>query len=125
MICFPLTKFLFSNKLYKPYFSYFKSQWAMPMSKRFEFYEVFNFSILKLKESGVLQYIDKTYQEKYGGVHRACDSPTNAKGTAIPLHTVVSAIAAMLAGISASAVLVFAEICCHKFNIFQYQTIKR
>ena len=90
----------------------------MPMSKTFEFYEVFNFSILKLKESGVLKYIDKTYQE-------ACDSPINAKGTGIPLHTVVSAIAAMLAGISASAVLVFAEICCHRFDIFQYQTINR
>ena len=83
----------------------------MPISKTFEFYEIFNYSILKIKESGILQYIDKTYQEKYGGIHRACDSPSVPKGTAISLHTVVSAVAVLLAGICAGILLVLLEMC--------------
>ena len=57
-------------------FRYFKSQWAMPISKNFELYDLFNYQIMKIKESGILHFIRQSYGD--GGMTRKCES-TNDK----------------------------------------------
>ena len=63
------------------YSRYFKSQWAMPISKNFEFYDLFNYQIMKIKESGILNFIKQSYEDKYGGIHRKCEFSAPEKTT--------------------------------------------
>ena len=85
----------------------------MPMSKTFEFYDLFNYQILKIKESGVLNHIITVYQEKYGGLNRPCDSFVRAKGSPIDLHTLASLVVVLLSGIGGSVLVLLLEILWH------------
>ena len=82
----------------------------MPFSKTFEFYDVFNYQIMRLKESGILKYIEHVYHEKYGGIHRACEFSVQEKGSPIDLYTVVSAVAVFLAGLVMSVMVLVLEM---------------
>ena len=101
--------FIIKLKL-ETYFRFFKSQWAMPMSKTFEFYDLFNYQILKIKESGVLNHIITTYQEKYGGINRPCDSFTRGKGSPLDLHTMAFLVVVILSGMGGSVVVFMLEV---------------
>ena len=83
----------------------------MPISKTFEFYETFNYQIMKIKESGILKYIQHVYEDKYGGIHRTCESSAQEKGSPIDLHTVISAVAIFISGLGASILLLPVEMC--------------
>ena len=53
----------------------------MPMSKDFEFYNLFNYQIMKVKESGVFAHIIKNYEDVYGSIKRSCENRRRGKGT--------------------------------------------
>ena len=82
----------------------------MPFSKTFEFYDVFNYQIMRLKESGIMKYIEHVYHEKYGGINRACEFSVQEKGSPIDLYTVVSAVAVFLAGLVMSVMVLLLEM---------------
>ena len=82
----------------------------MPFSKTFEFYDVFNYQIMRLKESGIMKYIEHVYHEKYGGIHRACEFSVQEKGSPIDLYTVVSAVGVFLAGLVMSVMVLVLEM---------------
>ena len=82
----------------------------MPISKTFEFYDVFNYQIMKLKESGIMTYIEHVYQDKYGGINRPCEFSVRQKGSPIDLYTVISAIAVFITGLVSSVMMVVMEM---------------
>ena len=88
----------------------------MPMSKDFEFYDLINHQILKIKESGLLQHIQLCYERVYGGVDRTCSSDVRKKGTPIDLHTVISAFGIFLTGFLISNIFFLLENALKKFK---------
>jgi len=72
----------------------------MPISKNFEFLNLFNYQIMKIKESGILNYIEKSYYSKFGGIKRLCESSVRQKGTPIDIYTVISAVMIYISGLS-------------------------
>ena len=90
---------------------YLKSQWAMPVKKNFEFDELFNLNMLKLRESGVQFEIFK----KYGFKHKGnIECGTWHKGSAIGMKSVISAIMIMLGGIILPLIIYVVEIIIKK-----------
>ena len=86
---------------------YFKGQWAMPVRKGFEFYELFNIMILKMKEGGIQFDIFKKYRDKQGGVP---DCSKRDSGSALGMKSVISAAIVQLLGIILSIIILFVEI---------------
>ena len=83
----------------------------MPISYDFEFYHTFNYQIMKLKESGVLQYIVKTYENKYGGISRNCENLKRQKGSPIDMHTIITPVIFFIGGASISLLFLIIENC--------------
>ena len=83
----------------------------MPINKDFEFYELFNYQILKIKESGILDYIQKVYQTKYGGIIRQCENSKRQKGSPIDPYTVIAPIIVFLGGLSVCFLILMVENC--------------
>ena len=86
---------------------YFKGQWAMPVRKDFEFYELLNIMILKMKEGGIQFDIFKKYRDKQGGVP---DCSKRDKGSALGIKSVISAASVQVLGIILSIIILFVEI---------------
>ena len=93
------------------HYRYFKSQWAMPISYDFEFYDTFNYQIMKIKESGVLQFIMKSYENKYRGIKRTCENPKRQKGSPIDMYTIIILVIFFIGGICSSILFLLIENC--------------
>ena len=89
------------------YYSYFKSQWAMPINRNFEFYELFNYQILKIKESGNLRFIQHSYEME----SNKCGTSSNQKGSPIDLYTIILAVLVYIGGLGASVLILILENC--------------
>ena len=83
----------------------------MPISTSFEFYDTFNYQIMKIKESGILHYIVKTYETTDGGISRNCENPRRQKGSPIDMYTIISPVILFIGGICASVLLLIIENC--------------
>ena len=83
----------------------------MPVKKNFEFYELFNLNILKLRESGIQFEIFKKYGFKHNG---NIECGTWQKGSAIGMESVISAIIIMLGGIFLPLIIFVVEIIIKK-----------
>ena len=83
----------------------------MPISTSFEFYDTFNYEIMKIKESGILHYIVKTYETTDGGISRNCENPRRQKGSPIDMYTIISPAILFIGGICASVLLLIIENC--------------
>ena len=103
----------------------------MPISYKFEFYDTFNYQIMKIKESGLLPFIVKAYENKYGGISRTCENPKREKGSAIDFYTIITPIIIYIGGIIISLFLIILEICWtfwkrkkkeRKQEMFQYSS---
>ena len=82
----------------------------MPISYEFEFYDTFNYQLMKIKESGLLPFIVKSYENKYGGISRTCENPKREKGSAIDFYTIISPIIIYIGGLLLSFFLIISEI---------------
>ena len=82
----------------------------MPISTSFEFYDTFNYKIMKMKESGILPFIIKAYETKYGGISRTCESSCRQKGSPIDLYTIITPVLLFMGGIW--AIFLRADIIC-------------
>ena len=83
----------------------------MPISYDFEFYDTFNYQIMKIKESGVLQFIMKSYENKYGGIKRTCENPKRQKGSPIDMYTIIILVIFFIGGICSSILFLLMENC--------------
>ena len=88
----------------------------MPISKNFEFYDLFNYQIMKLKESGILHYIRQSYGD--GGMNRKCESTKRQKGTPIDLYNFITPVLVLFVSFIASFTILIAEVC---FNYLKKQ----
>ena len=64
---------------------------------------------MKIKESGILNHIQHSYEEKYGGIARTCSSGVRSKGTPIDVHTVISALFIFIVGFILTILLMIVE----------------
>ena len=71
---------------------------------------MFNYKLMKLKESGVISFILKSYENKYGGISRNCGTLKRQKGTSIDFHTIIAAALVFLVGLLLSILILFGEI---------------
>jgi hypothetical protein len=83
----------------------------MPISTSLEFYDTFNYQIMKIKESGILHYIVKTYETTDGGISRNCENTRRQKGSPIDMYTIISPVILFIGGICASVLLLIIENC--------------
>ena len=79
----------------------------MPVRKDFEFYELFNIMILRMRESGIQFDIFKNYRDKQGG---SPDCGRRAKGSSLGIKSVISAVIVQLAGMVLSIIILCIEI---------------
>ena len=86
----------------------------MPIRKNFEFYDLFNYQIMKIKESGILHYIRQSYGD--GGMNRKCESTKRQKGTPIDLYTFITPVLVLFVSFIASFIILIAEICLNYVN---------
>ena len=86
---------------------YFRGQLAMPIKKDFEFYELFNLMILRMRESGLHDYTFKHYAKKR---YAQSECSRRDKGDPLNMEAVISAFVVYVAGFCLSFALLFIEI---------------
>ena len=86
---------------------YFKGQFAMTVKKGFQFSELFNIVILKLRETGIQSDIFNTYHGKKRVAH-SCGK--REKGSGLGMKSVISAVIIQLVGIILPIFIFFGEV---------------